>query len=431
MKKIIFVLLALSSFLFAEGKPLTLKDCIQHALQNNPDIKLAQKQLIAYKKGILGSYGGILPNVSVYSNAQRSTQGPSEYVWNNIIFKQGDTTTTYYNAGISYYQNIFDGGKWWNNIRLAKKLYENTSVEKNQTRQLIIANVTEKFYGVLKAQELLKVYQISLENSRNQLKKTQELFRIGQVAKRDLYKSQVNEGNDRLMVLQQETQLKATVAELNIALGNSPDMPLEVFEEEYIKPEMIPGEDVYQKCFQNNQALSSLQLQQQASLLRYKITKGDYYPSFYSTFSYSRGGYEIQRLTSEFKKWWNTSLTLTLSWSIFDGFQRKTASQQRYLDYKSYDDQITKKKMEIQNQAQNLLLSLETYQKMLEISELTLESAKEDFRLAQEMYRLNSATLLEVLMAQVELTRAQGNLISTKYDAKIAEVRLAFVMGTL
>jgi len=68
---------------------------------------------------------------------------------------------------------------------------------------------------------------------------------------------------------------------------------------------------------------------------------------------------------------------------------------------------------------------------MIEINELNIASAKEDLRLQQEMYRLNAATLLEVLDAQVALTKAQGDLVSTKYDAKIAEVKLALLIGTL
>jgi len=68
---------------------------------------------------------------------------------------------------------------------------------------------------------------------------------------------------------------------------------------------------------------------------------------------------------------------------------------------------------------------------MIAINEINILSAQEDLRLAQEMYRLNSATLLDVLDAQVAFTKAQGNLVTTKYDAKIAEVQLAYLMGIL
>jgi outer membrane protein TolC len=101
------------------------------------------------------------------------------------------------------------------------------------------------------------------------------------------------------------------------------------------------------------------------------------------------------------------------------------------MNYNIYEDRIEQKKIELESRIENLILTLNTYREMIAINELNIESAREDLRLAQEMYRLNSATLLEVLDAQVTLTRAQSNLITTKYDAKIVEAQLALVMGTL
>jgi outer membrane protein TolC len=74
---------------------------------------------------------------------------------------------------------------------------------------------------------------------------------------------------------------------------------------------------------------------------------------------------------------------------------------------------------------------MDTYQEMLEINEINLNSAREDLRLAQEMYKLNSATFLEVLDAQAAFTKAESDIIRIKYDMKIMEARLKLAMGTL
>lgn len=165
--------------------------------------------------------------------------------------------------------------------------------------------------------------------------------------------------------------------------------------------------------------------------MQYKIAKGDWFPDVSTRYTYYRGGRNIEKTYQELDKWWNTELTLNVSLPLFNGFSRKTRIQQRYLDYKITEDRIAQKKIDIQNQVENLILMLNTYREMIEINELNIVSAKEDMRLAQEMYRLNSVTLLEVLDAQVALTRAEGNLITTKYNAKIAEAQLQYVMGIL
>ena len=55
--------------------------------------------------------------------------------------------------------------------------------------------------------------------------------------------------------------------------------------------------------------------------------------------------------------------------------------------------------------------------KIIPINEEVLMSAEEDFKLVSERYRLGSASILELLDAQVSVTRARVDLVSSKYDA--------------
>jgi outer membrane protein len=416
---------------FMQEKSLSLQECIQVALDKNPQLRISQFQQKAAQEGIRMSYGNILPRAGLSSSATRSTQGASEYIFNNVPFVKGDTTTSYFEFGLGLQQNIYNGRKSWNTVKLARSEYNQTNRQGALLTQEIIANVTEKFYSLLKAQELVKVYQVALQNSQEQLKKSDEMFRIGQVAKKDLYKAQVNEGNARLNVIQQQAQVKLALDNLKEAMGMTADLPLAIAEENYQLPQVLDREVAVQQALQHNPNLQILHIQKESALLNYKIARGDLFPDITASFGYNRSGPEMSRLYSDFDKWWNTSLSLNISYPIFQGFYRKANIQQKYLNYKTYDDQIIQQRLELINQIDNLLLSINTYLQMIEINELNIASAKEDLRLQQEMYRLNAATLLEVLDAQVALTRAQGNLISIKYDAKIAEVKLALLIGTL
>jgi TolC family type I secretion outer membrane protein len=430
MKKIVISLL-LGSLLAYGAEPLSLNDCLKLAMSQNQDLKIGDKQLQSAREDIRSSYSGMLPSISLTSSATHSAQGPSEYVYKNTTFTGGDTTTNYFSTALSIDQTIYSGNKVRNSIKLAKNTVENYQIELNRTQQSIVENVTEKFYTVLKAQELLKVYEMTLKNSQEQLKKTEEMFKIGQVAKKDLFKAQVREGNDRLSIIQQKSVLNNALADLKVAIGVAPDFDMNVYEGAYQKPVTLEKDLAENKAVENNAEMKSLRLQKANSYLNYKIAKGDLLPAVYGSFSYSRGGSEIARNFSEFDKWWNTSLSLNISYPIFEGFSRKANIQQKKIAFNLYDDQIEKKKLEIISQVENLILTINTYLEMIDVNEINIQSAQEDLRLAQEMYRLNSATILDVLDAQVALTKAQGDLITTKYDAKIAEVRLAYLMGTL
>lgn len=432
MGKFRLIFIMLTSIALFGAEKLSLQECIDLALTKNPDIALSQQDVRAYQAGIPGSYGSILPYLSANVSSSRGSYAPSEYydeAGRKVTIPT--QTTESYGAGVSYYQNIFDGGKWWNYIRLAKSQLDNAMINSDYTRQLIIANVTEKFYNVLKAQELLKVYEETLENSREQLLKTQEMHKIGQVAKKDLFKAQVREGNDRLAVIRQKSILKSNIAQLNVAIGQSPETKISVYEKDYRNPEKVDPETAIATALKNNKIYNSLKLQQQTALINYKIARADFFPTLSTSFSYNRNGTQFNDIYNNFDRSWTTYLSFNISYPIFNGFQRRTNVQRQRLNYQSFDNQIRKQRIDIENQIQSLILELETYREMIAINELNIKSAKEDLRLAQEMYNLKSATFLEVLDAQVAFTTAQQQLINTKYDAKIAEIKLAVAMGTL
>jgi len=438
MRKLWLILIMIISTAVLAADKLSLQECIDLAMEKNPDLSIALKNVNASKLNTLGSYGptdysnGILPRLYLGSSSTSRTYAPTttndEY---GRLVNIGSQTSNIHGAGISLNQNIFDGGRWWNAIKIAKIQLNGQMLSYDHTKQLVKTNVTESFYNVLKSQELLKVYKKSLENSREQLNKTTEMHKIGQVAKKDLFKAQVNEGNDRLAVIQQKSVLKSAIAQLNVAIGQSPNSTITIFESEYKTPEKIDTDYAISTALKSNKEYNALLLEEKSANIGYQMTKSSWYPTLSSSFGYDRGGAEFGDIYSNFNKSWQTTLNFSLNFTIFNGFSRKTSIQRQYLTYKKYEDEIEKKRIDIENQIQGLILELDTYREMITINELNIESAQEDLRLAQEMYRLASATLLEVLDAQVTLTTAQQQLINTMYDAKIAEIKLAVAMGTL
>ncbi len=431
MRRLLLIFILILTAVFAQKKELTLDDCIKTALDKSPDLHISKKQLQSSQQGVKGSYSNILPNIGIGYGTSFNSQGATETYLQGQKFIQDGSSHSYHNLGLQLNQNIYDGGAWWNKIKFAKNSLKSTELTKEFTRLAIIQDVTEKFYSLLKSQQLLLVYNKSLENSQKQLKKTEEMHRIGQVAKKDLFKSQVREGNDRLNVISQKSAIKNAIANLNVAMGQDPGEHISINEGEYTKPQQIDEKTAWEKVLSNNVELRNLKVEKQNANLTYKITKANLLPSITGSYRYSRGGDDLSKTFSGFDKWWNSSVGLNIGWSIFSGFQRKTNIQQSKISYNIYNDRIAKKKIILNNQTQVLIQTLDTYREMISIYELNIKSAQEDLRLAQEMYRLNSATLLEVLDAQVAYTRAQADLIRVKYDAKIAEVQLAGLMGNL
>ena len=82
-------------------------------------------------------------------------------------------------------------------------------------------------------------------------------------------------------------------------------------------------------------------------------------------------------------------------------------------------------------QAELIKELLNNYAEIIPLNESVVESSKEDLKLVTKRYALGSATILEVLDAQVSLTRSNSSLINVIYDARIKEFSLDALIGLL
>ena len=82
-------------------------------------------------------------------------------------------------------------------------------------------------------------------------------------------------------------------------------------------------------------------------------------------------------------------------------------------------------------QAELIREILTNYTEIIPINQEIVLSAEEDLKLVTKRYSLGSATILEVLDAQVSLMRSKSSLINIIHDARIQEASLNALLGAL
>ncbi|MDP6528107.1 MAG: TolC family protein, partial [Gemmatimonadota bacterium] len=75
-------------------------------------------------------------------------------------------------------------------------------------------------------------------------------------------------------------------------------------------------------------------------------------------------------------------------------------------------------------------LDVEIARESIGVAGSGVRSAEEDLRLAQERFKLGEGTILEVIDAQVNHTRARTSLVSATYDLRLAQAGLRRAMGS-
>jgi len=77
--------------------------------------------------------------------------------------KLGEATDESYrnsfSSGAQINQTIFDGGRWWNQIKQSNATYRSSEHGYNATKESVIATVTQWYYSLLKSIKLQEVYE--------------------------------------------------------------------------------------------------------------------------------------------------------------------------------------------------------------------------------------------------------------------------------
>lgn len=464
---VIFLMTSVSSL--QSQTPLTLKECIQITVKNNSQLKNAKRNMLLAKSGVRAAYANILPQVDSDIRIGKTHQAEVEYLQDvPVEYEQhyvniplldpvtGDTTliapfpmtgrpTRYEQQLISQDaydrkansfnlnlgQNIFDGGKWWNRIRKAKADNRGAEYSYEMTKQQIILTAKQYYYYLLKQIALLKVYEESHGSYNEQYKRTQTMYEIGSVAQADVYKARVSLGEALSNLIKQRNAVNVAKYNLNFVMARGPKTPIEIAEEEV---------NFTANSYENIEAASAIEANPEIQVLReniastkfsHKIAKGNFWPTITAGASYSRFSPELQRVYKGYDKNYSWYAGFSMSFNLFRGFADKANKDIEKLNYLNAQENYQERKRGLAAEIAEYNLNLQANQELIKINKENLVSAEEDFRLAQERYRVGSGTLLDVLLAQVSVTQARSSLISAKYDAVFSQAQLEAALGIL
>ena len=418
----------LSTSIYAQK--LLLIDCVNIALDNKETLQSAQLDLKSAKVGKIGALSNILPSVSLSGGRTNTKYAPTgETDFGNVDLFANQTS---YSAGATLRQNIFDGGGWWNRIAQANNNYKFSQQLERQMRTNVIAEVHRSYFQLLKKQQLLEVANQSLELAEQQVELAQKKYDLGAAKKTDLLKSEVARGTAKSALITQQALLYVAISELRNAMGMIGNTRELLISEELLPLHSPPDfTEAINIMEENNPGILATDAQLRDAKLTKKLTLATRLPSLSASISRQAFSTEFDGLLDAFKDDWRTTTSLNLSFPIFNGMALSTQSQQAKLAVQKQENDVTTVKNDAIVRLESVLGIVSDYFKIIPINEEILTSAEEDFKLVSERYRLGSASILELLDAQVSVTRARVDLVSSKYDARIQEAYLNAQLGIL
>ena len=426
------VLLAIS---ICYSQNYSLEKAVEIALQNKEALKASALDLRSSKQDIKSSYSGILPSLRA-STIMTESRFPEQTVGFNqssgeILSDVSSITSA--SSNISINQNIYDGGVWWNNIRLAKNNYKISDQFNRQIKTNIIRNVHFAYFNYLKAMQLLGVARSNLMSSQQQLALVEQKFDLGSAKKTDLLKAKVRFGQARVDLISNDASLKSAYRNLKNAMGlintndefsiSDVERPLEII------PEFETGFELIQKF---NPSIKAKQYQIVAAKIGTKIAKGSRMPNIsISASAFGTAESISDAVSNSYGDNQRTNTSLSISLPLYSGNTISTRIQKAKLTVNKQESEYLTQLEDISVQLKDLIDQLQNFSEIIPINETVLESAEEDLKLSQVRYSQGSTTILEVLNAQVSVVQAKSSLVRSKYDAFIQQANLKALLGTL
>ena len=422
-------------------KLITKEEALELVLENNFGIQVSKNttEILKNNSSILNS--GYLPSVAI-SSGGNYIGSDTEIAFPDQFDDQGnpipnrvfeDQETQRYNAGVNLNYTLFDGlGRIYTYKRL-KEEYALSELQLRETIEFTTLQLFEVYFNIAQLIESSKIFQETLNISKERQKRAQIAFIHGQGNKLAVLNAQVDVTNDSINLIQVNQQIHNTKRDLNLLMNQPINQDFDVrLDVSFINS--IQVESWIETADQNNIELLKQERNSQINAYDIKINQSGYLPTVGLIGSY---GWNLNKspVTAFFPGINNTTYSLglgaSLSWNLFDGGRTLTQVKNAKLTFENQELIEQEARLSFERDLENALQNFRNTKEIFEIQKKQVETATYNFDRSEVQYKLGSITAIEFRQAQINLSNARNQRSVAKYRAKLSELQLIQITGQL
>ena len=438
MKKIITsALLCLSFVSFAQQKELTLKEAIRYALENKADAEKARLEVTKANYKIQEVRANALPNISASGGMVYNPKLQATYIDGSTFafpgmpasdeplkMEMGQKWSANAEAKLTqvlFNQSVFMG------LKAARTTREFYMLNQQLTENDIIEKVAKAYYQVYQTRQTLENIESNLALTEKTANVVKGLNQSGLSKKIDLDRTTVAVNNLKSARQQALNGLQLSENALKYMIGmpmnEAITLPKEGFEANY--------DLAFDKGNTNNR-----EKQKQLLDINVKVQRAALYPSLalQATYGYLSMGPKTPIFYGKKDKVYGSdysAITLGVNIPIFSGFGTRAKIRQAQIESQALEATLKDTRLAMD-------LAYENARSQLTNNLLTIDSQKENVKLAEEVllntqnnYRQGLASLTDLLEAERSLSDAKNNYTTALLDYKLAEIELLKSQGKL
>jgi outer membrane protein len=413
----LIVLLSLATALPGEpNSPLSPEDCVKIALGVHPEVKLAAQRVEEAQQKI---------------RQARSLKGPqvdfdtswTNYKWlppNKQKIIGGGTTDVY--SEVALRQLLYSGGRTQALLEQSRLDLLAAQEELRRTRQTVAFQVTQAFFSLRQAEELLRAQQEGVNQVQAYLEIAQKRFAVGAAKEIDVMKAEVQLADVQQARIAAENKVTTARMTLNVAMGRTADTPLEITDSVPPQATEAPKVSLAEALLSHPEWIRS-ELAIRGAEAGLTVAKSLAMPDLGLEAAYNLEGGSFPPDIDN----WNIGLRLSVP--LFDSGNAagaKGAARSRIEQTRSVQERLRQR---LELAVQEAQVAVRDAQERMRVTALSADEARRTLAVEQERYRVGAGSSIEVIDAQVALTRAETNAIRAIYDYRIALAQLEYALG--
>ena len=401
---------------------LSLHEAEQIAIQNHPQIQAASNLASAAKSQVTEQRSAYYPTAfgSVTAvDSENNSRIAAGALNNPIIYER-------YANGLTVNQLVTDFGRTYQLVKSSNLHAQAAQENIVNTRADVLLNVDRAYFGVLKAQALLSVAQETVKDRQLVSDQVTELEKNKIKSGLDVSFANVDLAQARLLLIQAQNDLDTSYAQLSAALGYGDQRTFQLTDEPMPPSPPADFSDLLQQAMQNRPDLISLRLDT-ASAHTYATAERDlWFPTISAAGTAGLTPVGADQLAPRY-----AAVGVNVNIPIFNGHLYGALRSEANSRARADDQYVRDLQDSIVRDVRTAWLNANSAFQRLAVADQLLKSATDALDLAQSRYRLGLSSIIEFSQAQLNLTQAQLESASAKYDYQAQLSVLNYQIGSL
>lgn len=428
------VLIFVTTGISAAGAELTLADCINAALENNPDLQRMSHHAAAARAALDEARSAWWPRLALGGNYTRTDNPPQAFMMklNQRALDMtdpefdpnnpGDTGNLRLSASAGW--RIYDFGRRRSIAAAAAAGADSAGTQELAARNNLVHEITHVYNAVLQAMAMKRVQEQSILSLEDGLRIANERLAAGATIRADVLNIEVQLAQAQEERIRARNGIQLAIAALNSAIGQDLATAQSIRPPEHLPaPESAPPE-LDPALVENRPEMHAARKMTQAAKAGYRAAGAQRRPviNVFGSYDHDSDG-AIDDMHDSYMA------GIAAEWEFFDGGQRRAAREQareKWLAAKAAEAAMRNRLLLDLRQAS--LQAQDAYERLL-VAAKTIESAEEALRITREQYRQGAADSTALLTAEAALCATRMRHAAAYYDYQVALSNIRRVSG--